>query len=117
MRKPHRLVLVAVAAVMATFARGGAAAAGDNSSGFQTSQPAMLTPLAPGSTVTPIMNVGETLGSGYKLESIPGGVSLDTGVRDAWTSTSTTRHPLCRFRSTPPPASVRATTRTRWSAI
>jgi hypothetical protein len=78
MRKPHRLVLVALAAVMATVALGGAAAAGDNSSGFQTSQPAMLTPLAPGSTVTPIMNVGETLGSGYKLESIPDGISLDT---------------------------------------
>ena len=52
------------------------AGAGDNSSGFSTSQAAMLTPLAPGSSVTPIMSVGETLGSGYMLESVPDGISL-----------------------------------------
>jgi hypothetical protein len=54
------------------------APAGANTSGFTTSQAAMLTALAPGSSVTPIMTVGETLGSGYMLESIPDGISLQT---------------------------------------
>ena len=78
MRKPQRFLLVPLAAVMAAVALAGAAAAGDNNSGFQTAQPAMLTPLAGGSSVTPIMTVGETLGSGYMLESIPDGISLET---------------------------------------
>ena len=78
MRKSQRFVLVPLAAVTAAVALAGAAAAGDNNSGFQTAQPAMLTPLAAGSTVTPIMSVGESLGSGYMLESIPDGISLQT---------------------------------------
>jgi hypothetical protein len=44
--------------------------------GFKTSQPAMLTPLAPGSSVEPVINVGETLPSGYTFESIPDGIAL-----------------------------------------
>jgi uncharacterized protein DUF839 len=78
MLKPQRFAMVALAAVMAAVALTGSAGAGDNDSGFQTAQPAMLTPLAAGSSVTPIMNVGETLGSGYMLESIPDGISLQT---------------------------------------
>jgi hypothetical protein len=56
----------------------GLAGAGDNDSGFKTSQPAMLTPLAAGASVTPIMNVGETLSSGYLMETIPDGIALRT---------------------------------------
>jgi hypothetical protein len=56
----------------------GSAGAGDNDSGFKTSQPAMLTPLAAGASVTPIMNVGETLNSGYLMETIPDGIALRT---------------------------------------
>ena len=56
----------------------GLAGAGDNNSGFKTSQPAMLTPLAAGASVTPIMNVGETLKSGYLMETIPDGIALRT---------------------------------------
>ena len=56
----------------------GLAGAGDNDSGFKTSQPAMLTPLAAGASVTPIMNVGETLKSGYLMETIPDGIALRT---------------------------------------
>ena len=78
MRKPRKLVLVALAAGMAAVVLSASASAGPNSSGFQTAQPAMLTALAPGSSVTPIMTVGETLGSGYMLESIPDGISLET---------------------------------------
>jgi hypothetical protein len=56
----------------------GIAGAGDNDSGFKTTQPAMLTPIAVGADVTPIMNVGETLNSGYPMETIPDGISLRT---------------------------------------
>jgi uncharacterized protein DUF839 len=51
------------------------AAAGDKNPGFQTSTPAMLTPLAPGSSVKPIISVGDKLG-GYMFESIPDGISF-----------------------------------------
>jgi Bacterial protein of unknown function (DUF839) len=51
------------------------AAAWDKDGGFQTSTPAMLTPLAPGSSVTPIISVGDKLG-GYMFESIPDGISF-----------------------------------------
>ena len=78
MRKSYRLVTAALATALAVVVLTASASAGDNSSGFQTTQPAMLTVLAPGSSATPIMTVGETLGSGYKLESIPDGISLQT---------------------------------------
>ena len=67
-----------VAALVSVFALVfvGAAPAGDNDSGFHTSTPAMLTPLAPGSSVKPIISVGDTLGSGYMFESIPDGIAL-----------------------------------------
>jgi hypothetical protein len=54
----------------------GAAPAGENDSGFHTSTPSMITPLAPGSSVKPIISVGDTLGSGYMFESIPDGIAL-----------------------------------------
>jgi len=44
--------------------------------GFITSKPPMLTPLAPGSTVTAIMSVGDMLPSGFELETLPDGISL-----------------------------------------
>ena len=36
----------------------------------------MLTPVAPGSTVTPLITVGDTLAGGYRYESIPDGISF-----------------------------------------
>jgi hypothetical protein len=36
----------------------------------------MVTPVAPGVTVDPIITVGETLPSGYRFESSPDGISL-----------------------------------------
>jgi hypothetical protein len=56
------------------------ATAGDNSAGFHTSTPAMLTPLAPGSSVKPIITVGDTV-NGYMFESIPDGLSFTTNGR------------------------------------
>ena len=53
------------------------AAAHKKSPGFKTSQAAMLTPVAPGVTVEPLITVGETLpGSTYKFESIPDGIAI-----------------------------------------
>ena len=45
--------------------------------GFKTSRPPMLTPFKPGTTVTPLLTVGDTLSGGYRFEAIPDGISLD----------------------------------------
>jgi hypothetical protein len=52
----------------------GTAGAGDNNSGFHTSQGAMLQGV-PGTTVTPIISVGDTVGD-YMFEAIPDGISI-----------------------------------------
>jgi Bacterial protein of unknown function (DUF839) len=62
---------VAVAAALAAVAL-----AGDNTSGFKTSHSSMLTGVAPGSTVTQIITVGDTMPGGYRFESIPDGIAL-----------------------------------------
>jgi hypothetical protein len=64
-------VAVAVAAALTAVA-----VAGDNDSGFKTKQAAMLTGVAPGSTVTPIITVGDTMPGSYRFESIPDGIAL-----------------------------------------
>jgi hypothetical protein len=64
-------VAVAVAAALTAVA-----VAGDNDSGFKTKQSAMLTGVAPGSTVTPIITVGDSMPGGYRFESIPDGIAL-----------------------------------------
>ena len=69
-----RRLLIAAAAAAAALAVTTAATA-DHDSGFHTSKPAMLTALAPGASVQPIITVGDTLG-GYRFESIPDGISL-----------------------------------------
>ena len=71
------LTVLALAAAAAVLTAG--AVAGDNHQrhdGFKTTKPAMLTPVAPGSTVTPLITVGETLAGGYRFESIPDGISF-----------------------------------------
>ncbi len=50
------------------------ASAGDP--GFLTGSPAMLTPVAAGSSVLPIITVGDTLPNGYRYESIPDGIGV-----------------------------------------
>jgi hypothetical protein len=64
------LALAAVAATAAGIAHGGAA---------KTSTPALLAPAAAGVQVTPLLSVGDRLGS-YTFESIPDGVAVHTGV-------------------------------------
>jgi hypothetical protein len=74
MRKALWGVAVAAAALMAI----ATATAGDKDNGFKTTQASMLTPVAPGATVTPLITVGETLPGGYRFESIPDGISFRT---------------------------------------
>ena len=61
------IVLVALSA--------GAVAKNGRSPGFHTSEPAMLTGVN-GTTVTPIISVGDTLAGGYTFEAIPDGISV-----------------------------------------
>jgi hypothetical protein len=81
MRKLRILALAPLAAGALVLALSASASTAKKKPGFGTSRTAMLTPLAPGAAVTPIMTVGETLKSGYKLESIPDGISLRTRGR------------------------------------
>lgn len=46
------------------------------SPGFLTAQPAMLQGVAAGSSVLPIITVGDTLPNGYRYEAIPDGIGL-----------------------------------------
>jgi hypothetical protein len=71
-----RRALAVIVSLLAVAVATGTAGAGDNDSGFKTSQASMLTPLAAGSSVTPIISVGESVG-GYKFEALPDGISLD----------------------------------------
>jgi len=69
-------VSLGVAVLVATMAAT-AALAGGRHDGFKTSRAAMLTPVKGGVEITPLLTVGDTLGSGYRFESIPDGISLD----------------------------------------
>jgi len=68
------ILLGAIAVCAATGAAVGLAA---DKNGFTTAHPSMLTGVAPGSTVKPIITVDDTLGGGYRFESIPDGIALD----------------------------------------
>ena len=65
--------------------------------GFLTSQPAMLTPVAPGASVLPIITVGDTLQTGYRFESLPDGIALlanGQGTVDAFVNHETSLVPF-----------------------
>jgi hypothetical protein len=66
--------VLAAAITVSAVASAGAA----NKSGFKTSKPSMLTAVMNGVSVTPLMTVGDVLGSGYRFESIPDGISVRT---------------------------------------
>jgi len=70
------LLVPAASIVLLAAAFTTAATAGDNDSGFQTSQPSMLTPMMPGVTGTPILTVGDVIPSGYRFEAIPDGIGV-----------------------------------------
>jgi len=71
------LALCSALTVVLTASLSGSAWAHHGPPGFLTPQPAMLTPLAPRSSVLPIITVGETLKkSGYRFEAIPDGIGF-----------------------------------------
>ncbi|HEY6606883.1 MAG TPA: hypothetical protein VIZ44_11055 [Gaiellaceae bacterium] len=97
MKRPLAVLVVLLAVAIAT----GTAGAGDNDAGFKTSQAAMLTGLAPGSSVTPIINVGESVGE-FMFESIPDGISYTTngrGTMDVYVNHETSLVPFPITRS------------------
>lgn len=99
-----RGLLVASGLVAVTLAAVSAALAGDNTSGFTTSQAAMLTPVKAGVTVSPVITVGDTLQSGYRFEAIPDGIALRTrgqGRVDLYVNHETSKTPFPYNRSTP----------------
>ena len=69
----RRLTILSVAVAVAA-ALTAVALAGDNDSGFKTSQPSMLSGRA-GTQVTPLLSVGDAIGN-YRFESIPDGISI-----------------------------------------
>ncbi len=93
-------------AVLAACAAGVAAvvalpAGADNNSGFHTSVPPLLTPLAPGSSVTPIISTGDTVRN-YMFESIPDGISFTQngqGTMDVYVNHETSLVPFPATRS------------------
>ena len=99
MRKRLCVLAAGVAAVAAVIAL--PAGAGDNSSGFHTSASALLTPLAPGASVKPIISVGDTV-RGYTFESIPDGISFTLngrGTMDVYVNHETSLVPFPAARS------------------
>jgi hypothetical protein len=75
MRRRFSILAAGAAAVAALLALpGGAGAQADP--GFHTSEAAMLTGVG-GTTVSPIISVGDTLAGGYLFEAIPDGISID----------------------------------------
>jgi hypothetical protein len=95
MRRRHALVAAVVALVGATALT--AAATAQNSSGFQTSRPSMLTVVSPAKPTVPLITVGETMPGGYRFESIPDGIGFRArgqGRLDVFVNHETSRVPF-----------------------
>ena len=73
--------------------------------GTKTGQPAMLTPVAAGITVTPLITVGETAGDGgYVFESVPDGIAVkvrNNAIADVYVNHETSRVPFPYTPSAP----------------
>ncbi len=80
MRRFFKLEHSITAAIAITFGAT-AATAHDSSSGFKTTQPAMLTAVKAGVQITPIITVGDTLPGGYRFEAIPDGIAVQKRKR------------------------------------
>ena len=79
-------------------------AAAQNSSGFKTSRPSMLTAVMPGVQVQPLLTVGDRLPSGFRFEAIPDGISLKTrgqGRVDLFVNHETSKVPFPYNTATP----------------
>ena len=71
-----RTILAATVLAAAITVSGTGAAPAAVERGFTTEQPSMLTPVKPGTRITPLLTVGDELRSGYRFESIPDGISV-----------------------------------------
>ena len=72
----HKLGLLLAGTVAVCAVAAASALAGDNDSGFKTSQDPMLTPVMAGVGATPLLTVGDVLPSGFRFEAIPDGISV-----------------------------------------
>ena len=105
MRRRSFLTCAALAAALAASVTA-AAPASDNSSGFKTEQPSMLTAARTGVEVTPLLTVGDVLSSGYRFEAIPDGISVRTrgqGRVDLFVNHETSKVPF-PYNATAPTA-------------
>jgi hypothetical protein len=75
-RARGRSLLALTLVTMITVLTAGTTLAKPHKTGFLTSEPSMLTPLAPGATVKPILTVGDMVGK-YMFESLPDGISFE----------------------------------------
>ncbi len=71
-----RTILAATVLAAAITVSGTGAAPAAVKRGFTTGQPSMLTAVKPGTTIAPLLTVGDELRSGYRFESIPDGISV-----------------------------------------
>ncbi len=65
--------------------------------GFLTAQPAMLTAVAPGVRVVPLLTVGDVLPNGFRYEAIPDGIAVDPrggGLIDLYINHETAKVPF-----------------------
>jgi hypothetical protein len=105
MRRRTFVTCAALAAALAASVTA-AAPASDNSSGFKTEQPSMLTAARTGVVVTPLLTVGDVLSSGYRFEAIPDGISIRTrgqGRVDLFVNHETSKVPF-PYNATAPTA-------------
>ena len=94
----------AVFAVATTVSVTAVALAGDNTSGFETGQPSMLTAVKTGVNITPLLTVGDVLSSGYRFEAVPDGISVQTrgeGRVDLFVNHETSKVPFPYVTATP----------------
>ena len=108
-----RLATLLVGAALLGAVLAAASAAGSaKSPGFHTSTAAMLSGVN-GSTVQPIISVGDTLGSGYMFESIPDGIAVGKvngrGTVDIYVNHELSQVPFGNLGGTPPQTRADAT--------
>lgn len=77
LRRMLALPLIASCVLPAPGLAAAADRATDRDRGFLTSQPAMLTAVAPGVRVVPLLTVGDVLPNGFRFESIPDGIAVE----------------------------------------
>ncbi len=77
-----RTILAATVLAAAITVSGTGAAPAAVKRGFTTGQPSMLTAVKPGTTIAPLLTVGDELRSGYRFESIPDGISVRNRRRE-----------------------------------